>query len=450
MGQRLTNNAEGGTHGLGITTGANTGGASGDQLSCTKGATSTFQFSNAHPSHGTMGYFFGNAAGEANYGQLGITGVTAASGALREQLWFDAAPSANDQFIASFRSTSGTAATIALSTARRLKVLSSTGATLFTGSVDVPTIVDTRVEAICTPGTTTTGQLTFAWYLGDSTLAQETWTTSTGNFGTLPIAAARFGRTGAVASAWDFYLDDLAFEYSPVGFIGPVGANVPPNVTVGPTITLAHTGAAQAVALTSSATDDGTIASYAWDVVVRSSGTTTKPTITNASSANASSTVTHPGRYDFTVTVTDTQGGAATGTITVYVTTASPKVSGLASNAGAWTNQGGAASLAAALADASDATFVRSPATPSSEAIVRFWLDPMPVLGGLDLTLRDKLAAVGSGVAKVRLIEGAAIRKEWEPTLPGTSARSVVLSLTPLEASAITSWLDLALELSWA
>jgi hypothetical protein len=59
------------------------------------------------------------------------------------------------------------------------------------------------------------------------------------------------------------------------------------------------------------------------------------------------------------------------------------------------------------------------------------------------------LSSAGTGVAKVRLKEGATVRKEWTPTIPGTSATNQVLTLSSGEAAAVTSWLNLILELTW-
>jgi hypothetical protein len=453
MAVRLNNSAEGQVNGTAISTGANTGGGSGDIFAASKTATASITFSSTQKSHGTNSYqFVFTSASESGYLQWAPVGEAQPTYGNRGGIWFSAAPGV-DQFIAGSRNSGGNVLTVVVSTARRFKILNATGGTIFTGTVDVPTSTWCRFEWLVTKGTTTgDGQVKFKWFVGDSTTPAETeFVTTTANVGTTDIAATRWGRASAVGSAaWTYYLDDLATQTAATDYIGPFGANAAPIVSTPGDIIVAATGAPQSIPLECTASDDGSIASYAWACTLnRSSARPADPVPASPSSQNTTVSLQYPGRYEFTVTVTDNLGLPSTATQVIYVTTPTPKVSGLLSNAGAFTNVGGGTDIATAVSDASDTTISRSPAAPSSEAIIDYYLDPMPVNDGFNLTLRHKLSSAGTGVAKVRLKEGATVRKEWTPTIPGTSATNQVLTLSSGEAAAVTSWLNLILELTW-
>jgi hypothetical protein len=453
MAVRLNNSAEGQVNGTAISTGANTGGGSGDIFAASKTATAGIIFSSTQKAHGSLAYQFTfTSASESGYLQWAPVGEAQPSYANRGYLWFSAAPGV-DQFIAGSRNGSGNVLTVVLSTARRFKVLNAVGSTLFTGTVDVPTSTWVRFEWIITKGTTTgDGQVKFKWFTGDSTTAMETeFVTTTANVGTTDIAATRWGRASAVGSAaWTYYLDDLATQTAGTTYIGEYGSNAAPIVSTPGDIIVAATGAPQSIDLECTATDDGSIASYAWACTLnRSSARPSDPVPASPSSQNTTVSIQHPGRYEYTVTVTDNLGAVSTATQVIYVTTPTPKASGLLSNAGAFTNVGGGTDIATAISDGSDTTSARSPAAPGAEAIIDYYLDPLPVNDGFNLTLRHKLSSAGTGVAKVRLKEGATVRKEWTPTIPGTSATNQVLNLSSGEAAAVTSWLNLILEVTW-
>lgn len=395
MAVRLNNTAEGQANGTAISTGSNTGAGSGDIFSASKTATATLRFDNTVAAHGSMAYYFSfTAASENAFLQWAPAGEAQDTYALRGYLYITGAPAANDQFVAAFRNSSGNVLSLAVSTAKRFKIINAAGSTSFTGTVDIPLSTWVRFEIICgiagSP-TTSNGIVKFKWFTGDSTTANEAEFSSTAmNVGTTQMAAVRFGRASSLTSTWSYTLDDLALQTAASGYIGQFGANILPVVSAGvdqsvPVSTL--------VTLTGTASDsDGTIASQGWTQL-------TGPTVTlSGSGASRTFTPTVGGVYTFQFSATDNDGGISTADMTLRVRDSSATVWRISSNAGGFVNTGGAADLVAALGDASDTTFAESPAAPSG-AIITSELTPLTA-GIVSVVTRDVASSASPAVTR--------------------------------------------------
>jgi hypothetical protein len=186
-------------------------------------------------------------------------------------------------------------------------------------------------------------------------------------------------------------------------------ANTPPSVTVA---AFQNVAAAAAVTASVSATDEGSITSYAWTVVAASS--TATPTLTNASTATVSFTAPAVGNLvTLQCVVTDDLGASTTVTTEVRVPTSGAFTTlAIGGTGAAWTNVGGAATGGAALADALDTTYVESPDYATTESERRWRLQPLTPRSALQLTNRNLVTATG-GTKKFRLYEANTLREEW-------------------------------------
>jgi len=185
--------------------------------------------------------------------------------------------------------------------------------------------------------------------------------------------------SAAVASVgWDdIQLNDGST--SEIGDYEPP-ANAAPTVNAGTDQTV-NTSAV--VTLTGTASDsDGSIASTTWTQL-------TGPTVAlSGSGLSRTFTPTVAGVYTFRLTATDNLGTSSSDDVQVTVRGVQATPSTLVSNAGGWTNQGGASSLVAALADSSDATYAETPDNPSAAAHV---VELAPLQAGVvTVTTRDR------------------------------------------------------------
>jgi hypothetical protein len=226
--------------------------------------------------------------------------------------------------------------------------------------------------------------------------------------------------------------------------------NVPPTATITANQTVA--ASANVTASVSASDSDGTIASYAW-TGTRYTATAEPASITLTGAATDTVTYTAPaatGVLDvLTCVVTDNSGGTVTKTTEVRIPTTGDilPLRGAGTGVGSWTNTGGAASEGAALADASNTTYLESPTLSASEVSKRVRLAPAVPRIGATLTTQVSQDVAGTIVAKVRLLEGAALRQEQTLTTT-TSAADQVFTLNTGTIAAITDWGNLFLE--WA
>ena len=248
------------------------------------------------------------------------------------------------------------------------------------------------------------------------------------------------GTEGAVAFTFDASTNGALAYTIPFS-----GSNNPPTVTVGSNQDVA---AGATVNLTSTASDvDGTIASRAWSFDYPTSGA---PTLTGASSANASFTAGSAGSlYILRHTATDNSGATASATMEVRVPlgTAISPIPGTGTGVGTWNIVGGSATGGDALADSSDATYLETATVSVTEQRRRWRLNPSSVRTNGTITVRVAQDSAGSLTAKVRLFEGNTQRQEWTITVTTTIADQTV-TLSGPTISAITDWGNLYVEVA--
>lgn len=432
------NSAEGGTTGTGATTG-NTGGGSGSAFSAvTPGAGGSIAFSNAQAAHGALSYLLTPAAAAACTLLL-TDGGSSTNFTARFYVRLTGLPSAETIFADVQTVAGATVCRLHLTATGALKMVNSAGGTVatFTNTLSLNTWY--RVVIFGTVNATT-GTMNAALYAADSLTAIETKNQTGVNTGS--TAAGRFGlgKNTSAPSMAPFYIDDIAADMSSATEIGPI-TNVAPTVTAD--VPIQNVAASAAVALSFTASDpDGSIASRATAYDFPSSG---GPSISGGTTATPSFTAGTPAPklYQVRHTVTDNDGATSSAVAEVRVPTSGDvkPISGLAAvyPGSLWTNVGGAADEGAALNDASDSTYVESPALTSTATEMRVRLDPATTRANLSVTFRVAQDTAGTIVAKGRIYQGNTMLQEW--TLPTTtSPADQVCALSAGTIAAITDW----------
>lgn len=138
--------------------------------------------------------------------------------------------------------------------------------------------------------------------------------------------------------------------------------------------------------------------------------------------------------------------GATTELGQIVVASSSVRPSSVIANGGSFTNQGGAADLAAALADESDTTYAQSPDNPSA-AYIEYGF---PTLASGDVTVKTRNKATAGSPASQTLIElrqGSTVISSRTVTLT-TSYVDHTWTTSSAETSAITNRSDLRVRLT--
>jgi hypothetical protein len=408
-----SNTAESGlASGTGVTNGNSDDGTAGDAFATSipgVSGLSTVIFSTAQKAHGSMSYLFTTKPSDTSYVQWTLTG-SHSSTAIRFYFYTTTTPSTT-AIIAQVRNGSQ-AAQIALGSDLRLRVQNAistdlTGASGANwGSISTNTWY--RIEMIVTKGTTTSnGRIQAAVFLLDNTTAISGMTLDNNatNTGTIDFTQVRFGRAGGAATSADqvYYMDDFAAQDTS-SYLGPAGANIKPVVVPSATNVYVIKGNSGTFGWTDSDAD-GTIASR---TVTHVSGPD-NPSLSSPTATTRSATYTTQGTHAYEVYATDDDGADSdVQTIYVHVTDTMSRPTSVVANSGPWTNQGGAGSIQAALADASDATFARTPENPAGSALT---LGNAPLgVGPVRVTTRGRQSGVGLTVTRtVELMEGATI-----------------------------------------
>lgn len=239
----LSNSAEGGTNGTGVTTG-NSGGTSGDAwTSVSLGTSTSATYDSTSPNHGSLAYNLAQSTNTGSGALLRWNVSSAAASTLRVRFYLNTAAFFSAAGIMCWV-TDGTNATplarIGMNTTGHFLVQQSTASTLFTGTTAIPTSTWIRVEMIVVAGTTSTnGTIKFAWYLGDSATAQETFSTTTTNTGTAgTFSTLSFGKPTGTWNTTTYWDDFAADDASATTFIGPASQTQSSSLTAAGTATM--------------------------------------------------------------------------------------------------------------------------------------------------------------------------------------------------------------------
>jgi hypothetical protein len=223
------------------------------------------------------------------------------------------------------------------------------------------------------------------------------------------------------------------------GFIWRAAAAMPTSawIRVEMFCTISATTASESVAYY---TGDSTSAIDGTSISNGNTGTT--PIDTIVFGKNDTSTYTTAHWFD-SIQVND----AATGLIGPWAATPASTVRpvSLISNAGVFTNQGGASDLVAALADESDTTFAQSPVSPSA-ATAEWKLGPLSAGGNVTVAARHSSVS-GTITRTYSLYCGATLIKQQSVVLPSTPT-DWTMTTTSGETATITDRSDLHVRIS--
>jgi hypothetical protein len=217
----LTNNAEGGTSGTGVTTG-NSGSTSGnawDQVTAAGGTAGLLTFDNAHASGGSLAYkhAIGVTTDECYFMWSTATGGTFGTLYARVYFYVTANPTTTHKLV-SILGGSTVGGRISLNTAGKLIYTDTSGTTIVTFTNAVALNAWNRVE-FKVVGHTTAGVLEAKLYSADSVTAIETNTSTSQNTGTTALDRIRVGPTGTPVSSVTIWTDDIGL--SEAGYLGP-------------------------------------------------------------------------------------------------------------------------------------------------------------------------------------------------------------------------------------
>lgn len=197
----------------------------------------------------------------------------------------------------------------------------------------------------------------------------------------------------------------------------------------------------------STANGGATIAAYAWTY---GDGTT-------GSGVTPSHTYAQAGTYSVQLTVTDSVGQTGTTSHSVTVTAPGAQAVPVALVAAAgWTVVGASGSAVTAVSDNDQATYVVSPATPTTSSVFRVRLGALITpAAGTDMTVTVEADVVGgTGTLAAKLYEGATVRAlaAAQGLAVGTAGTSLTTTLSftfPAASIAnVTNWNSLEVEVA--
>lgn len=252
-----------------------------------------------------------------------------------------------------------------------------------------------RVTLLISGGSTSASSATGKVYSGTTAWTTQVGSTATAtdlNFSTDAMVGVDIGIVSTSAAAQSIGWDDIQVNDGSTTEIGDYEppANVPPTVDAGTDQTV-NTGAV--VTLTATATDsDGSIASSSW---TQQSG----PTVSlSGTGLSRTFTPTVAGVYVFRFSATDNAGATSTDDVQVTARGVQATPASLVSNPGGWTNQGGAATLVAAVSDSSDASYAETPDNPSA-AVHTYELAPLQA-GVVTIATRDRSTVASPAITR--------------------------------------------------
>jgi hypothetical protein len=434
---RLTNNFDGGADGVAISV-ANSGGASGTPFTAMFGTGMLYEADAAF--QGGMGAR--TAAGSIGAAQIGVS-TTQLAGKMYFKV--SAIPTSNDMYLARVHAGATRLFSVHSNAAGKLRVSDASGTTgVFTATNALAPDTWYRLEfAVVAGASNTTGSIKFAYYLGNGTTPEGTYTTAAANVGTAQTFTNLYmGKYSTSAETFDF--DAFTWDDATSDLIG-LSAGTPPNVST-PAVQNVGAGAVATISVTASSSGSS-IASYAWSFTYSSAGGAF-PTLTGATTSSASFTTSGtPGQlYLLQCVVTDADGLTTTVAAEVRVPTtgdAAPLIGASSAAVGTWSNVGSASTAGHALSDALDTTYLESPSLSASAVSSRYRLQPMTSRSALTVNVRLSQDTAGSTTIKVRLYEGNTMRQEWTQAITTSFVDYPFTVTTPAN---ITDWGNLYLE----
>jgi len=434
-----SNNFEGGTNGIAVST-SNSGGASGTAFDSMSGT--GLVFSSADAFQGSMGAKVAASASGAGVWTVSSTKASA------KMYFTPKATATSDTHLMRFVASGTRIVSIHLAApgtnSGKIYVDDASGATGSAKQFATACANNTtyRLEAYVVAGSSSTnGTIKVGYYLGNSTTPVETvFLNTAANVGTgVTFTQVFMGKYSSTAEEVGF--DSFAVDTTLTDFIG-VTSGPPPTVS-----TPANQNVAASTAVTCSVTassSSSTIASYAWSYVYPTSG---GPTLSGTTTNTVSLTSGSAGDlYILQCVVTDANSLSTTVTTEVRVPTSGDATTlpGAASaNVGTWANVGGAATPGQAMSDSSDTTYTESAALTSTETSERFRLQPMTARSAFNLTVRLETDTTGTTSPKIRLFEGATQRQQWSQAVTNAWGDYTVSLTSP---GAITDWGNLYVE----
>lgn len=303
--------------------------ANDGQLFATPSAGGTAVFDNSTAAHGTQ-----CAAIDATAVSVILVqdpGTTSTSGAV--EVWFrsPAWPTGSIDILQIRNSAGGAACKLQLNSSGKISVANAGGTVIGSATPAVSKTAWWRVELRCVPGTSSTGEIHAALYLGDSTTADYAYDATTVDAGTTLITSYRAGKITTASNWLGVKVDDFTYEHGRTSSIGPFGGPVTASAVLTGTGAPAFTGSGS---LTSSGTLTGT-------------GT---PAPASSGALSSSATLTGSGVPKPAAAGSLTTGATLTGSGTVAVTAAGSLAAGAALTGTGKPNPASSGNLTAAVA----------------------------------------------------------------------------------------------------
>lgn len=390
--------------------------------SASAGTGGTIQSSDVHVHHGDTSVRFvggGTGAGSSQLVRMAFVASNAAA-ALSVYHW-GTALTARD--IINVRHASGQLFRIGISATGAVQAKDSTGGVLGSTAAAAWAIDRwNRIEAFWdNSGGAAAGTITLEVYNGDSLTPTGTLSLTGVNLGTAVASHMDVGSPNSGSATDAHYFDSVQTNNGASSFIGPyVVVNQVPEVTAGPAQSVA---AGATATLSFGVTDvDGTIASRATTFDFPTSGA---PSISGGTGNTPSFTAgSAPNLYIVKHTATDDDGGVGSATTEVRVPTAgagtsNPVAMDATAETGTWSLVGSATTDGAALADASDATYVESGSITGTAQETTIRLLPRNALASGSITVRLS-TDTGTANATVRLRRGTTVLQEWTQAVTST------------------------------
>lgn len=251
-------NAEGGTNGTTVSAGNSGGTGQTAVTGISATGTSTLKYDNTVSAHGLLSFLFGLTSGNTTF----LTWTITATGtlAMRVNLMFDTLPSVALRVI-DIRTASATVIRLQLTAANLLQLQEGGTGTpvVFTTASAISAATWYRFEINITSIAAGTGHYTYALYGpgADSMTTLNAGTVTTGQLGTTNISVLDVGSNTAAAYTGNIHADDIAWDPTGPGFIGPVFKGRTTSDTAGATDAATTSGMSfhTSVADTAHATD---------------------------------------------------------------------------------------------------------------------------------------------------------------------------------------------------